>query len=142
MTRHNNDRPICDVMVKNETIRNAVDVVGSHYPIQGANLGVGRSFPQAGPLPASCQELDVAYNKSMWTSEGWNLAYVRAPDNAANPPSHTRRFFRCNSRGDAGGQGSSTILPYTGRTEKLSTTCVTPSLSRGAVALYFFDDPI
>eukprot|EP00729_Bicosta_minor_P001071 gene1071-29945_t len=43
---------------------------------QGANLGVGRSFPQAGPLPASCQVLDESYNKSMWTSEGWNLAYT------------------------------------------------------------------
>jgi len=68
--------PICDAMVKNETIRNAVDVVGSHYPIQGANLGVGRNFSQAGPLPASCQLLNTQYNKSMWTSEGWNLAYV------------------------------------------------------------------
>ena len=32
--------------------------------------------PPNRPLPASCQLLDNEYNKSMWTSEGWNLAYV------------------------------------------------------------------
>ena len=31
---------------------------------------------QAEPTPASCQTLNLQHNKSLWTSEGWNLAYV------------------------------------------------------------------
>ena len=68
--------PICDEMVANETLRDAVAVIGSHYPEQGVFTGVGKKFPQAQPTPASCQELNEHHNKSLWTSEGWNLAYV------------------------------------------------------------------
>ena len=68
--------PICDVMLANQTIRDAVAVIGSHYPEQGTFTGVGKRFPQAAPTPASCQALNEQHNKSLWTSEGWNLAYV------------------------------------------------------------------
>jgi hypothetical protein len=63
--------PACGEMIANKTVMDAIDVVGSHYPIQGSNSGAGRNFSQAKPLPYACQQLQDIHNKSMVTSEGY-----------------------------------------------------------------------
>eukprot|EP01052_Picozoa_sp_SAG31_P021202 SAG31_NODE_1627_length_7705_cov_5.310939_7_plen_241_part_00 len=85
--------PICDVMALNQTVRDAVAVIGSHYPEQGTFQNQGRPFPQAGPTPASCQILNEKFNKSLWTSEGWNLAYVNDWDGGLNLASTINRNY-------------------------------------------------
>ena len=48
---------ICDDLAKNETVKNAIGILGAHYPITN-------NQPRA--LPASCASLD----QPLWTSEG------------------------------------------------------------------------
>ena len=67
--------PICADMVKNETLLNAVAIIGSHYPVQGAD---------AKPTPAECQTLNTKHGKPLWTSEGWNLGQVNDWKGAMN----------------------------------------------------------
>jgi galactosylceramidase len=85
--------PICDVMVANKTVRDAVAVIGSHYPEQGTFTGQGKAFPQAKPTPVSCQILNEQHNKSIWTSEGWNLAYVNDWSGGLNLASTINRNY-------------------------------------------------
>jgi len=61
--------------------------------MQGSNSGNGRPFAQAEPLPASCQLLNEQYNKSIWTSEGWNLAYVNDWSGGLNLASTINRNY-------------------------------------------------
>ena len=67
--------PICADMMKNETVRNAIAIIGSHYPVQGAH---------AKPTPAECQALNTQHSKPLWTSEGWNLGQVNDYKGASN----------------------------------------------------------
>lgn len=67
--------PICADMVKNETLMNAVAIIGSHYPVGG---------PRAPPTPADCQTLNTKHGKPLWTSEGWNLGQVNDWNGAMN----------------------------------------------------------
>lgn len=59
--------PICTPMMHNATLRDAVAVIGSHYPVQG---------PTAGSTGPNCITLNEKYGKPLWTSEGWNLGQV------------------------------------------------------------------
>ena len=59
--------PICSPMMANKTLRDAVSVIGSHYPVDG---------PAAGSTGADCITLNEEYGKPLWTSEGWNLGFV------------------------------------------------------------------
>jgi hypothetical protein len=56
--------PICADMQKNETLRAAVAIIGSHYPIQAGNT--------KHPTPVECQQLNTIDSpdyKPLWTSE-------------------------------------------------------------------------
>ena len=44
-------------MMKNETVRNAISIIGSHYPVSG---------PGAKTTPADCQTLNLQHSKPLW----------------------------------------------------------------------------
>ena len=67
--------PICADMMNNSTLRDAVAVIGAHYPLKGA---------RSGGVPSDCQTLSTQYGKPLWTSEGWSLAEVNDWHGAAN----------------------------------------------------------
>ena len=58
---------VCDDMVANTSFRDAIAIVGSHYPVRG---------PAAPSTGANCETLRTKYDKPLWTSEGWNLDFV------------------------------------------------------------------